>query len=168
MHRAKLLLRVAFTVLMASPCACRNAVSASIDLGGTSVYPSGRVTTPTSHRPTVPACNDALPGCSTDADCAAGQDCFCDVSVGQGYATNQCLPSNCRLDSDCASGYCSPSDHTGGPGGCGGQYDGWYCHVTADECGNDDDCVGANESAACMYSKELGHWTCVGYTICAG
>jgi hypothetical protein len=137
----------------------------------TGVHSTGTVTTPTDHRPSASVCAGATSSCRSDADCAAGTACACDTASPLATSTpTACLPANCRVDADCASGYCSESHHRGGPGNCGAEADGFFCHTAADECGNDGDCVagGTMPYAACMYAREVGHWVCVGYDICAG
>jgi hypothetical protein len=129
------------------------------------------------------ACACKYDACLTDADCPAGSDCACDANRGGAGASGNptvCLPSNCRLDSDCGpGGYCSPSYLAGGPGGCGSQWYGFFCHTPQDECGNWSDCKtngcmspngpnGPATGVACVYARELGHWKCVSFDICAG
>jgi hypothetical protein len=112
--------------------------------------------------------------CLTDADCPAGSDCACDANRGGAGASGNptaCLPSNCRLDADCGpGGYCSPSYIGGGPGGCGSQWFGFFCHTPNDECGDASDCCSPDPGMgnACVYARELGHWKCVSFGICAG
>jgi hypothetical protein len=61
-----------------------------------------------------------------------------------------------------------------GPGGCGsvGQYGGVYCHTPNDDCFNDNDCIvdgGAiNQYRVCVYSSEVGKWTCDSPRVCSG
>ncbi len=114
------------------------------------------------------SCACGYDACRTDADCPTGTACACDAGYGGNAfpGPTQCLPSGCRLDSDCASGYCSPSRVPGAPGGCGAARYGYYCHTPNDACGNDSDCGGLGN--ACIYSPELHHWTCVTFSVCAG
>jgi hypothetical protein len=73
--------------------------------------------------------------CTADTDCKSPFMCTC--GQGGGF-TNYCTAAgNCRVDSDCASGYCSPTVD-----GCG-TFTGYFCHTAADECYSDDDCVNA-------------------------
>ncbi len=115
--------------------------------------------------------------CLTDADCPSGNDCSCNANRGGAGASGSptaCLPSNCSVDADCGpGGFCSPSHYAGGLGGCGAVWYGYFCHTPNDECGNASDCVsdgsnGVAAGAACIYSQELGHWTCAAYQFCAG
>src|SRR5262245_5175911 len=56
-------------------------------------------------------CSCSYDTCTTDADCPSGQLCDCrDLWHYGTNGPNQCLPSNCRVDSDCGpGGYCSPT-----------------------------------------------------------
>ncbi|MEO8874954.1 MAG: hypothetical protein ABI461_05140, partial [Polyangiaceae bacterium] len=104
--------------------------------------------------------------CATAGDCATGSSCGCgDVTSG---SFNACVPSNCRVDTDCgATGFCSPT--LGGCGTYGGEYAGVYCHTANDECTNDSDCSGGGTGGRgfCGFTIESGKWTCQ-YTQCAG
>lgn len=98
------------------------------------------------------------PHCASDSDCSSNDVCTCD-GTAFGYAHqslgNVCVPSNCRTDADCASGYCSPSpDFQMGPF-YGVQ--GYYCHSCADSCINDSDCP---TNGYCAYDPTVGHWAC--------
>lgn len=100
--------------------------------------------------------------CFSDGDCPSGSDCACDAAGG-----NLCVPSNCRVDSDCACGGCAPS-----PGNLtvcipyfGSGVGGYDCRTPDDECQDSSDCRGVD--GACAYNPEVGHWTC--FSIgCAG
>jgi hypothetical protein len=92
--------------------------------------------------------------CFTDADCTTGHMCGCASSFGGNIIhTNSCVPSGCRVDTDCASGLCSP-DRGGG----------YHCHSSADTCHADSDCAscdgGSGYGYACLYATEVGHWQC--------
>jgi hypothetical protein len=108
-------------------------------------------------------CNCSYDTCTNDADCAANQLCACRNTWHYGaLGPNVCLPSNCRVDSDCGpNGFCSPSlDPT-----CGSfiGVTGWYCHTASDTCTNDDDCAvldGGYFKPFCGYRPEVGHWAC--------
>jgi hypothetical protein len=116
---------------------------------------------------------NAGPHCSYDAcfastDCATGSSCACGDIDPSSY--NSCVPSNCRVDTDCgANGFCSPSYGTCGK--FGGEYEGVYCHTKNDTCINDSDCTGNGSTNVgtgyCSYSTESNAWAC-SYTACAG
>lgn len=128
---------------------------------------------PTQHRAVSAACPTNPPGtdcdaglsagcgphCASDSDCSPNQVCTCDgTAFGWSHQSrgNICVPSNCRTDADCASGYCSPSiDVNMGPFyGVAG----YYCHSCADECINDSDCPSPN--GHCAYDPTVSHWVC--------
>jgi hypothetical protein len=101
--------------------------------------------------------------CYSDATCSSGGPCACEGESGS--PGNTCLPGNCQTDADCGgNGYCSPT-----LGGCG-NYTGviaYYCHTPTDRCLDDSDCVSEQGPGYCMYTPEVGHWTC-GYGQCVG
>jgi len=101
--------------------------------------------------------------CYSDVTCTSGGPCACEGESGS--PGNTCLPGNCQTDADCgAKGYCSPTFGT-----CG-NYSGviaYYCHTSADTCLDDADCVSSMGAGYCMYSPEVGHWSC-GYGQCVG
>ncbi len=111
----------------------------------------------------VAGCHCAFDACAQDTDCASAQLCACHGSPGMGGNGNSCMPSNCRVDSDCgASSYCSPS-----VGGCGA-LQGYYCHTALDTCVDDTDCpqpAGAS-LPACNWSAADTRWECTGAPIC--
>jgi len=96
--------------------------------------------------------------CFADDDCAGDQLCSCDGASFSG--ANTCVPTNCRVNADCASGRCSPSY------GCllGGSPNGWYCRTAADECSLDDDCT-EYANGRCAFSASAEHWICQ-YGVC--
>jgi hypothetical protein len=114
-------------------------------------------------------CTCTYDDCNSDADCAAGQDCACRITLRgtpNGTGPNHCVAANCRSDADCASGFCSPSPKADY---CQSYVDGYYCHVSADECGVDRDCVvDGSGYAVCAYQPSVGHWACVLGPVCAG
>jgi hypothetical protein len=75
---------------------------------------------------------------------------------------NTCVQGNCRVDSDCGPGYCSPSVDSNG---CTGLV-GYYCHTPSDECIDDADCSMKNGPMGCMYSTAQGRWTCQTIALC--
>ena len=102
--------------------------------------------------------------CTNDAECTTGGPCACAGSPYQ-FESNGCAPAgNCKVDADCgASGYCSPS----GGAGCSGSIAGYYCHVAADECVDDDDCKGTSGPAICTFDNTKKHWACTPVLACA-
>ena len=104
--------------------------------------------------------------CLSDADCPAGQACGCS-SLSSGRAANTCVPSGCRVDSDCSSGLCSPTYVNNGF--CQ-TLSGYQCRGPSDQCVSADYCSPANVCGAsgstdsavwlCNYSPTAGHWTC--------
>ncbi|AUX44528.1 hypothetical protein SOCE26_059920 [Sorangium cellulosum] len=83
-------------------------------------------------------------GCTTDADCGAGQICLCGDPVGQ------CVISSCTSDADCGRLLCS--SYVLNPG-CDGI--GFACQTPADECAVDADCPGDEQC-----SLEADRHTC--------
>ena len=134
-------------------------------------------TVPVNHRPAAVMCdggNDRpLPGsdagnrCEQDSDCGPSDAglyvCSCAPATRQfaGSSVNWCVLGDCRVDADCACGYCSPTYNSS----CGSffGYVGYYCHVPGDTCANDSECDGGY----CAYFPQVGHWAC-GYGFCAG
>jgi hypothetical protein len=109
--------------------------------------------------------------CFKNEDCDGGYTCFCGGSDGtNATAANRCLPSNCRLDSDCSEGCgCSPTYDTT----CG-IYDGYvgvFCHRPNDECTVDSDCHQDTDAGSlfgfCAFSGAAAHWVCA-YAFCSG
>jgi hypothetical protein len=95
--------------------------------------------------------------CFQDSDCGTSEDCVC-----RDYQTieeNDCVPSNCRIDSDCGDGgYCSPAF-----GGCAPVIGivGYYCHTPTDECRVDSDCNNAIPGLHCIFDPMKGdRWIC--------
>jgi hypothetical protein len=91
--------------------------------------------------------------CSIDSDCPASSVCQCGSG---GAATNTCSPiGNCRVDADCASGFCSPSKDD-----CA-DFNGYFCHTSSDQCASDDDCDGVSGiGAKCVANTSSGVWSC--------
>jgi hypothetical protein len=109
--------------------------------------------------------------CATDADCAPGSACVClaDVVIrppGNGSGglrpySNQCLPADCRVDSDCGDhGACSPTKNLY----CSVTIIGYQCHTCEDSCVDDADC---EQGSYCVFAPEVGKWACTAGT-CAG
>jgi hypothetical protein len=153
--------------------------------GGATTCAASKFSPPSNHRATADACPpQMLPscdagvfnqpcgkGCTTNADCASDATCACagTVRAWAGVSEgNVCIPSNCRTDADCGSGYCSPTVSSD----CGSFYGtaGFYCHTCDDTCENDSDCAAQttnSPSGYCAYDSTVGHWAC-GYSFCAG
>jgi hypothetical protein len=67
-------------------------------------------------------------GCLTDADCGAEALCRCGTPVGL------CVPAGCRSDADCSSGFrCQASANGGGA---------FECQTAQDTCSGSNDCAG--------------------------
>ena len=97
--------------------------------------------------------------CLTDEDCPEGTACACAGSSvvpreGDDYGDppnksrllNECVPAECRLDSDCASGLCL-ADRARCDGGDGGDpmyFTDFRCATDRDRCRSDDPCVDEN------------------------
>ncbi|HSQ66399.1 MAG TPA: hypothetical protein VLM85_24415 [Polyangiaceae bacterium] len=106
-----------------------------------------------------------LPLCSYD-QCLSDQDCHGGVCDCRGAAVyglwpgNECLPGNCVVDSDCASGFCSPAPATGW---CSL---GFFCHTARDECHNTSDCP---QSEQCTFTSfGPGYWQCLPWCLDGG
>jgi hypothetical protein len=107
-------------------------------------------------------CMPAYDACLVDSDCGGSGVCDCEVPrCTHPYATtgNVCLPGNCRVDSDCACGFCA------GEPSCGG-LDGYWCTTPLDECSTNADCEDAGTSSGCRWSTD--HWACVMLMACPG
>jgi hypothetical protein len=112
------------------------------------------------------SCDCSYDTCMKDADCPQpGGVCECRPEAsGQGSIApttpaspaNACLAGNCRVDADCAGGYCSPS--LGSCGNFGGVV-GYYCHTPNDQCVDDSDCA-ARGGGDCRYNTTTGAWAC--------
>jgi hypothetical protein len=114
-----------------------------------------------------------LDQCFTDSDCPMVTACSCLGEPGNIYR-NQCLPANCRTNTDCGPrGVCSPSI---APNPCGSVYlYGFFCHGPQDMCATDADCVFQGSATSCQYTGPpsadvnlldgatgpMGSWTCV-------
>jgi len=130
------------------------------------------------HRPaawTCPPSPDAgggADGCLSDTDCPSGNVCSCSGNpFGWDFISpyNACVAGNCRLDSQCATGFCSPSASArcGPPDGVAG----YYCRTLDDLCVIDQDCIsdpvdGGSQAGYCAYDPAVGHWAC-GYVWCS-
>ena len=98
--------------------------------------------------------------CVVDADCGRA---VCDCrNVGARGMPNKCFRGTCRTDADCdgGKGYCSPSAtnlESGCVGPALGAY-GYFCHVAADECVDDEDC--GTPIKQCLFDADVVHWRC--------
>jgi hypothetical protein len=64
---------------------------------------------------------------------------------------------DCKIDNDCGSGgFCSPSYDPSN-----GKFT-YKCHLPADECTNDDDCLCPHDDSTdlCRFDESKGHWAC--------
>ena len=104
-------------------------------------------------------------GCLKDDDCAGAHGatgvCVCQAPHGNGCGTpfisgNACVPSNCRLDSDC-----SPCSKCRLEQSCG-QVTGFYCETKLDTCSTNADCG----TGFCSFRGD--RWACVNDVACAG
>jgi len=98
--------------------------------------------------------------CSTDTACPPLQVCLCRSSATDPRANTCTFGSGCRIDSDCASGFCSPATQ------CGGTSQ-FQCHVAGDTCLSDFDCS-KNGGGSCQYDPHLGHFVCAGCPLDGG
>jgi hypothetical protein len=137
-----------------------------------------RTQAPTYHRPSATACpsheTDAGPdsgvvgcmpphdACLVDSDCSGSGVCDCESPrCAQPFARtgNVCLAGNCRVDSDCACGFCA------GDLSCAGTT-GYFCTTPLDECSTDADCQGGATTRQCRWSTD--HWACINASGCPG
>jgi hypothetical protein len=131
---------------------CQKNEDCTAHAGGRCVFTSSEQADP------APSTNDLgtrcfYDECATDSDCPASSVCQCGSG---GAATNSCSPvGNCRVDSDCASGFCSPSED-----GCA-DFNGYFCHTQSDQCATDDDCDGVSGlGTSCIANPSSGVWQC--------
>jgi Cys-rich repeat protein len=105
--------------------------------------------------------------CASDDQCPKTpqlQTCACHGSTYNNGVGNTCVPSDCRVDSDCGSGgYCSPAFDTSS---CGSLL-GYYCHTGKDQCVNDSDCADGGVISVCTFSTTAGYWMCKTRGFCA-
>ena len=115
--------------------------------------------------PFLQGCQCDYDSCAHDTDCPGTNLCVCHESAYTNRSGNECLPGNCRADTECgANGYCSPSAGSQDPNTCGGAVVGYFCHTAADRCVNDTDCTGLY--AACEWSSTDVRWECQMTTPC--
>jgi hypothetical protein len=98
--------------------------------------------------------------CEDDSQCGPHGACACAsmFAAGSAYGTaiafNQCLPAECRSDSDCDGFSCGLSDT---PEPCDLVRAGFFCHSSRDECMQNSDCGMAE---GCLYEASSRRWTC--------
>jgi hypothetical protein len=108
--------------------------------------------------------------CLTDSNCSDGGLCLCETPILAGqpcpggvplYSGNVCLPSNCRVDSDC-----SPCGSCLGEYACG-DVTGFYCQTPEDECApNGGPGTTSDEGNGCTFKD--GRWIDGGPPLCPG
>ncbi len=133
---------------------CRTNEECTAHPGGRCIWNSGACGEPCAPRPPSSAC--AYDQCAIDTNCPNASACICGSG---GLSTNSCAPvGTCRVDADCATGYCSP-----GKDPCTGGLTGFFCHTPRDECTNDNDCADATGVAApkCVVDARTHVWTCM-------
>jgi hypothetical protein len=143
------------------------------DAGGTC-----RTEPPTVHRPSastclshtsdagvdsgIPSCMPPHDACLVDSDCGSSGVCDCETPrCAEPFAVsgNVCVPSDCRVDSDCACGFCA------GDASCGG-LQAYHCTTPRDECSTGADCQDGGTLTQCQWSTD--HWACVQGMGCPG
>lgn len=153
------------------------------DAGGDAVsQPDGagacRTNPPSIHRPSASACSShesdagsdsgvgpCMPphdACLVDSDCGSTGVCDCEVprcTEPFAVAGNVCVPSDCRVDSDCACGFCAAETSCGG-------IDAYHCTTPHDQCSTDTDCQDGGPLTQCRWSTD--HWACVEAMGCPG
>lgn len=172
-----------------SACSGSTTQSAHSGEGGTDAgeevvsHPDGgggtcRTEPPTLHRPAASTCpsheSDAgadsgvvgcMPphdACLVDSDCGGTGVCDCEsprCAEPFAVAGNVCVPSDCRVDSDCACGFCAADTSCGG-------IDAYHCTTPHDECSTDADCQDGGAATQCRWSTD--HWACVMAMGCPG
>jgi len=137
-----------------------------------------RTEPPTLHRPSASTCpshvSDAgadsgtvgcMPphdACLVDSDCGGTGVCDCEAprcTEPFAVAGNVCVASDCRVDSDCACGFCAADTSCGG-------IDAYHCTTTHDECSTDADCQDGGAATQCRWSTD--RWACVMAMGCPG
>jgi hypothetical protein len=100
--------------------------------------------------------------CLVDSDCGTTGVCECEsprCAEPFAVAGNVCVPGNCRVDADCACGFCAADTGCGGIGG-------YWCTTVHDECSTDMDCADGGPATQCRWSTD--HWACVEGMGCPG
>lgn len=110
---------------------------------------------------TPPATSCAV-GCVTDADCAAGELCFCGPQLGA------CIAATCTVDADCGVGYFCRLVRTEHGIGCGTMAS-FQCELSNDACLGPTDCPAmAGSEQRCQPAAPGGPLRCepVGGAAC--
>lgn len=151
---------------------CQNDMQCALDAGNADAADAGH---PDAGYVANGRCNNTPTGsctctydlCLHDSDCTGGP-CACHGSAYTFPGGNECVPGNCRIDSDCGpGGYCSPSN---GAYFCGGPA-GYYCHTPSDLCTDDTDCSDAGSpqmgvAGLCEYAMAAQRWECQQVQLC--
>lgn len=104
--------------------------------------------------------------CASDRECPEGQVCTCDVTLytrrggtfdDYTIKHGQCVPAECKQDSDCASGLCGRSARYDG---CGDDIQ-FACRTDHDTCVSQADCGYADGGSTCSFDEyEKKAWIC--------
>jgi hypothetical protein len=87
-----------------------------------------------------------VPGCAGDADCAAGEVCFC-----QGSDPGRCVAAGCTVDADCGEGSLCATVEGPPQAACSYFITGVACQQADDQCaGNECNCVLKNGRRECQ------------------
>lgn len=152
--------------------ACAGSTSTGTQGGG-----SCRTTPPSIHRPSATTCpvhvsdagaDAAMTACTphdaclVDADCGKGALCDCETPrcvAPFGTSGNACIAGDCRVDADCACGFCAADVWCG-------SLQSFHCTTTKDECSTDADCQDGSSNTQCRWSTD--HWACAMGMGCPG
>jgi hypothetical protein len=95
--------------------------------------------------------------CATDADCGLGFACVCGVT-GVGLFGSQCMPAECRSQSDCDGGRCLVSVGNRANECCEYGKLGLFCSRAGSTCQEGLDCLG--NGRACAYDVGTDRFAC--------
>jgi hypothetical protein len=110
----------------------------------------------------TPGCMPPHDACLVDSDCGSSGVCDCQeprCSHPFPSTGNVCVPSDCRVDSDCACGYCAADVSCAGTSA-------YHCTTPHDECSTDADCEDGGTFSQCHWSTD--HWACIEGMACPG
>jgi len=100
-------------------------------------------------------------GCRQDSDCAPGSICECGVVVGQ------CVPANCKTNTDCGEGFACVATFEGTAGACNPVTNPFFppltryvCQTAADQCQSDGDCSHVDAGPP-VDARLLSHIVCL-------